>query len=127
MTVKGVAIAFCCLVALVAVNCRDVGDIERQGERAAAEISANERLAGPVLMAIGRYEEDHGCASEDLSGLVPTYLAAIPKTVGGQDFRFYLDDKGRYYLCFDVLSDPTVGCCYYGRLQSWDCSMKVSH
>jgi hypothetical protein len=127
MTVKGMAIAFCCLVALVAVNCRDAGDIERQGERAAAEISANERLAGPVLMAIGRYEADHGCATDDLGSLVPAYLAAIPKTVGSQGFRYELHDIDRYYLCFDVLSDPTVGCCYYGRLESWDCSMRATH
>jgi hypothetical protein len=123
MTMRGMSIAFCCLVSLVAVNCRDVADIERESERAAAEINANEGLAEPILMAIERYDEEHGHPPEELSSLLPAYLSAIPKTVGGQDFRYELNDIDRYYLCFDVLSKPSVGCCYYGRLDFWDCSM----
>lgn len=124
MTGKAMSIAFCCLLSLVAVSCRDVTDIERENERKAAEIDANEELADPILIAIERYEEDHGYRPEELSSLLPAYLSAIPITVGGQDFRYELDDIDRYYLCFDVLGKPSVGCCYGSRLEFWDCSIK---
>ena len=127
MITKAMSITFCCLLSLVAVNCRDAAEVERENERAADEISANEELGEPIVVAIERYEEEHGYPPEELSKLLPTYLSAIPMTVVSQDFRYHLDDMDHYYLCFDVLSKPSVGCCYYGRLESWDCSMKAVH
>lgn len=116
------------VIMVVTLACtRTTSYIEAQNRRAAAEIGANEELAAPVLSAIERYEEDHGHLPAELTSILPTYLSAIPKTVTGEDFRYHVDDMDHYYLCVDVLSKPSVGCCYYGRLESWDCSMKAVH
>ncbi len=128
MTSKILLLVPCWVIMMVTLACTwTTSYIEAQNRRAAAEIDANEELADPILSAIEKYEEDHGHPPGGLSSILPTYLGAIPKTVTGQDFRYELHDIDRYYLCFDVLSKPSVGCCYYGRLESWDCSIKAVH
>ena len=114
----------CWVIMMVTLACTwTTSYVEAQNRGSAAEINANQELAEPILLAIERYEEEHGYLPEGLSSLLPTYLSAIPKTVKGQDFRYELHDIDRYYLCFDVLTKPSVGCCYYGSLDFWDCSM----
>jgi len=120
---KILVLVFCWIIVIVPLACTWTRSyVEAQSQRAATEIDANQELADPVLSAINGYEEEQGYLPEQLSYLLPTYLSAIPKTVGGQDFEYYLDDINGYYLCFDVLSKPCLGCCYYGRLDFWDCS-----
>ncbi len=106
-----------------------MADLERAESRAAEEVNANIERADDLLRAIQAYERDHGQFPESLAVLVPTYVARIPETIAGGDYRYRLDDRyGQlYYLCFDIAANPSRGCCYHRRLEIWDCSPGPAH
>ena len=81
---------------------------------------ANQERSEPIIQAIKSYEQDHGQFPEELGVLVPTYLTAIPRTTTGDEFRYRLHKVDGYYLCFYL--SRSSGCCYYQRLDVWDCT-----
>lgn len=128
MRKKIVSLVACWVVVVVTSACTcGTSYIEARDQRAADEIRAAKEQAEPILVAIDRYDDEHGHLPQQMESLLPTYLPAIPKTVAGQEFRYELHHIDGYYLCFDVVSKPSVGCCYYHRLEFWDCSMRAAH
>jgi hypothetical protein len=116
-------------VTLSVSACMTWADLERQREQAhegaGHEIRSNTEVANSIVNAIDHFELDEGQLPLQLEALVPDYLTSIPKTTDGGTFGYAVDSLDGYYLCFDVVSLPNLGCCYNDRLQLWDCSFGV--
>lgn len=82
----------------------------------------NQNTAATIVAAIKQYEKTKGHLPETLDELAPNYLAEIPVDVDGNAFSYRLDRLEGYYLCFDAPQFERAGCCYYGRLEIWDCT-----
>jgi hypothetical protein len=100
-----------CFLVLVTSACMSTADIN----------TTNQERAGPIIQAISSYEQDHRQLPEQLSVLVPTYLPELPLTTAEQDFTYILHHLDGYYLCFSF-RHSNAGCCYYHRLELWDCT-----
>jgi hypothetical protein len=108
-------IVFFCLLILITSACMS-------REKANEVMIANQEKAVDIIEAIENYERDHGQLPEKLDVLVPAYLPEIPETMRGQSFDYVLHNIDGYYLCFDVTRRENLGCCYYYRIERWDCS-----
>jgi len=75
-----------------------------------------------MISALARYQQAHGQFPDRLNLLVPAYLAQIPTTISGQEYKYERDTLEGYYLIFQVASDQSLACGYNQRLKGWDCS-----
>jgi hypothetical protein len=86
------------------------------GEKAEKGYAASQ----PVIAALEQYHADHGSYPEELTELIPEYLALNPLTTEVQDFSYSKNGES-YSLSFHYLG-PGMNTCNYTPAEKWKCS-----
>lgn len=106
-------LAFACIVLTGCVdNSREISE-------------ANKKTAGPIISALEKYFQDNQHFPLQLEDLVPQYLSDVPESAEGFEFFYRPDKTVEYYLCFEISSGKTPGCCYIPQHEVWDCTRGV--
>jgi hypothetical protein len=85
-------------------------------------IAENQTIAHSITMALEHYEQTYGAYPDTLDELSSEFIAQIPLTVDGEEFRYhnYADSEIRFRLAFSVNAD--CGCGYEAKFEVWECS-----